>query len=519
MAQYLVDPIKSFEEIRDNYILYIKTAFGSRFKENVDGEISFEQEREELLRRDQVLSREPWIEPIPAYEKQVDASGRGMTIMDFPESCFPGMTSSSISLFKEFIEKGLMSYPLYQHQYQMLHQSLLGKDCVITSGTGSGKTESFLLPLFADIFKEAETWPAKTGSNKYVLKKWWTLPRINESQFLTFDSNGKGSLNPYFLQRGNETRESAVRAIIIYPMNALVEDQLTRLRKALDSDEVQEFLDTHMGGNRIFFGRYNSESPVAGEFIKSDDPEEEKRLKKRRTNMRKRLQEILGDLELQSDKIDRWVNSARDEDERRYREDQKYTFQRIHGKDDRVSSELRSRFDMQQTPPDILITNYSMLAIMLMRSAESSILDKTKAWLDGETNKENPTRIFHLIIDELHLNRGTSGTEIAYLIRLLLNRLGLSPDSKQLRILSSSASLEGSDEKSIVFLKDFFGRDFSAENIIPGNRLDCKQTYNSSTKLPVAPFISLKNAYRQDPLCFDRLKESGGPEQIQQVCS
>lgn len=519
MAQYLVDPIKSFEEIRDNYILYIKTAFGSRFKENVDGEISFEQEREELLRRDQVLSREPWIEPIPAYEKQVDASGRGMTIKDFPESCFPGMTSSSISLFKEFIEKGLMSYPLYQHQYQMLHQSLLGKDCVITSGTGSGKTESFLLPLFADIFKEAETWPAKTGSNKYVLNKWWTLPRINESQFLTFDSNGKGTLNPYFLQRGNETRESAVRAIIIYPMNALVEDQLTRLRKALDSDEVQEFLDTHMGGNRIFFGRYNSESPVAGEFIKSDDPDEEKRLKKRRTNMRKRLQEILGDLELQSDKIDRWVNSARDEDERRYREDQKYTFQRIHGKDDRVSSELRSRFDMQQTPPDILITNYSMLAIMLMRSAESSILDKTKAWLDGETNKENPTRIFHLIIDELHLNRGTSGTEIAYLIRLLLNRLGLSPDSKQLRILSSSASLEGSDEKSIVFLKDFFGRDFSAENIIPGNRLDCKQTYNPSKKLPVAPFISLKNAYRQDPLCFDRLKESGGPEQIQQVCS
>ena len=42
----------------------------------------------------------------------------------------------------------------------------------------------------------------------------------------------------------------------------------------------------------------------------------------------------------------------------------------------------------------------------------------------------------HLIIDELHLNRGTSGTETAYLIRLLLNRLGLTPDSPQLRILS-----------------------------------------------------------------------------------
>lgn len=519
MAQYLVDPIKSFEEIRDNYILYIKTAFGSRFKENVEGSTSFEHEREALLRRDQVLSREPWIEPIPAYEKQVDATGKGMTIKDFPESSFPGMTPSSISLFKEFIEKGLMSYPLYQHQYQMLHQSLKGKDCVITSGTGSGKTESFLLPLFADIFKEAETWPAKTDANKYVLNKWWNRPRITEDQFLSFDIDGKGTLNPEFLQRGNETRESAVRAIIIYPMNALVEDQLARLRKALDSDEIQEFLDTNLGGNRIFFGRYNSESPVAGEFIKSEKPEEERRLKKKRTNMIKKLRSILKDLELQSDKIDKWVESARDEDERRYREEQKYTFQRIHGKDERVSSELRSRFDMQQTPPDILITNYSMLAIMLMRSAESSILEKTRAWLEGESDKENPTRIFHLIIDELHLNRGTSGTEIAYLIRLLLNRLGLSPDSKQLRILSSSASLEGSDEKSLIFLKDFFGRSFSPENIIPGKRLDCKQVYNPSVKLPVAPFVQLQNAYRQDPLCFDRLKETDGSEPIQQVCA
>ena len=518
MAQYLIDPIKSFEEIRDNYILYIKTAFGSRFKENVGNEVSFEQEREALLRRDQVLSREPWIEPIPAYEKQVDDQGRGMTIKDFPAESFPGMSPSAISLFQEFIYKGLMSYPLYQHQYQMLHQSLLGKDCVITSGTGSGKTESFLLPLFADIIKEAETWPAKTEENKYQLNKWWNLPRITETSFLSFDSSGKGTLNSNFLQRGNETRESAVRAIIIYPMNALVEDQLTRLRKALDSDEIQEFMDTKLGRNRIFFGRYNSESPVAGEFIRSDDPEEERGLKKRRTNMRKRLQGILKDLERQSDKIEDWVNSASDEEERKYREDQKYTFQRIHGKDGRVSSELRSRFDMQQTPPDILITNYSMLAIMLMRSAESSILEKTKTWLEGETNKDNPTRVFHLIVDELHLNRGTSGTEIAYLIRLLLNRLGLTPDSKQLRILSSSASLEGSDIKSIDFLKEFFGRSFSAENIIPGKRLDCKQEYNATNRLPVAPFIKLKNAFRLDPLSFDRQKETGSQEPIGKTC-
>ena len=37
-----------------------------------------------------------------------------------------------------------------------------------------------------------------------------------------------------------------------------------------------------------------------------------------------------------------------------------------------------SRWDMQDTPPDILITNYSMLNIMLMRAIETSIFDQTR---------------------------------------------------------------------------------------------------------------------------------------------
>jgi ATP-dependent helicase YprA (DUF1998 family) len=43
-------------------------------------------------------------------------------------------------------------------------------------------------------------------------------------------------------------------------------------------------------------------------------------------------------------------------------------------------------------------------------------------------------------VDELHTYRGTPGTEVAYLIRVLLDRLGLSPESPQLRIIASSAS-------------------------------------------------------------------------------
>ena len=52
--------------------------------------------------------------------------------------------------------------------------------------------------------------------------------------------------------------------MIIYPMNALVEDQLSRLRRALDSPEARDWLDKNRSGNRVFFGRYNGETPTPG---------------------------------------------------------------------------------------------------------------------------------------------------------------------------------------------------------------------------------------------------------------
>ena len=122
-----------------------------------------------------------------------------------------------------------------------------------------------------------------------------------------------------------------------------------------------------------------------------------------------------------------------------------------------------SRWDMQDHPPDILITNYSMMNIMLMRSMETPIFDTTRQWLAAD-----PSHVFHLVVDELHTYRGTPGTEVAYLIRVLLDRLGLTPDSKQLRIIASSASLAG-DASGLDYLEAFFGRDRGRFRVIGGS--------------------------------------------------
>ena len=71
MAKYLINPIYSYKEIKENFILYVKTAFGTRYD-------SIEKEREELLNTDSIASREPWIEPLPSYNN-IERNGRYAT--------------------------------------------------------------------------------------------------------------------------------------------------------------------------------------------------------------------------------------------------------------------------------------------------------------------------------------------------------------------------------------------------------------------------------------------------------
>ncbi len=47
------------------------------------------------------------------------------------------------------------------------------------------------------------------------------------------------------------------------------------------------------------------------------------------------------------------------------------------------TGEMLTRWDMIAAPPDVLVTNYSMLNAMLMRELEDPLFDKTRRWIDA----------------------------------------------------------------------------------------------------------------------------------------
>ena len=82
--------------------------------------------------------------------------------------------------------------------------------------------------------------------------------------------------------------------------------------------------------------------------------------------------------------------------------------------------ELFTRHEVQAAPPDVLVTNYSMLEYMLMRPLERPIFDHTRGWLSA-----NPKESFLLVIDEAHLYRAPRVPKSHCLLGGCGNGLGL----------------------------------------------------------------------------------------------
>lgn len=404
-------PTEIFNELKNTYKDFAKTKVS--FKS--DG---LNKEFEEIL--DDAIYTEPYIEHIAKYKFTGNSLEKDIK-EDLKDNDLYEFLSYKDSLFPQ--DK---NYCLYKHQKQSLELSNNNKHVIVTSGTGSGKTETFLLPVLQNILKDSEKWDYR---GEYPETPWKQIDEKSRTMYY---------------QRDGETRPAAIRALIMYPLNALVEDQLIRLRKTLDSDEARKFLKENRRNNLIYFGRYNSSTPISGKFDSKDQFE--------------RFKEEINQIE--EDQNAKYHNGVFDVEinDFKYEPKGKYFTPRLDG------AEMYSRWDMQKYPPDILISNYSMLNIMLMRNIESEMFEKTKEWLN-----QNPKHKFQLVLDELHSYRGTAGTEIAYLLRQFLNRIGLSPDSEQLQILASSASLGEDVSESKKFLCEFFGcKDQNRFEIITG---------------------------------------------------
>jgi DEAD/DEAH box helicase domain-containing protein len=439
------DPFQAFDAVRETYLRYLESPFRLRYDDVM-------AERRGLLDREGELYREPLFEPMPPYRSS------GKTITDACATLgLPGAVG-------DFLSAGLFtaSGRLYQHQYDAWRHSHSGKSVVVTSGTGSGKTECFLLPLFAHLVEEGlRDWQYSSVSG--YAPKWWNKTgyhRINQRDF-----------EP-------PTHQGAVRALMLYPLNALVEDQLGRIREACDSKGAREWLQSNLAGHRIWFGRYVGATPVAGLSDANDDKKQ--RLKDDMKQMERdwlRVQKSVTELRKRAQEAQMAGNAAQAATLSRSAAAAPLFFQDPDG------AEMWSRWDMQAAPPDILITNYSMLNIMLMRATEKDIFQKTRDWLAADRQRN----IFHLIVDELHSYRGTPGTEVAYLLRVFLNRIGLTPDSPQLRIIATSASIEESDPKSRLYLEQFFGRDRGDFEILPGERVTYQPSQSTKVLANFAP--------------------------------
>lgn len=169
---------------------------------------------------------------------------------------------------------------LYQHQCDAIRLAAKKRSYVVTSGTGSGKSLTYFIPIFDAVIRTPSP-----------------LPKV--------------------------------RAIVIYPMNALVNSQYESLCQLAEN----------------YRRRTGAPLPVRFEKYTGQEPLETK--------------------------------------------------QRI-----------------QHEPPHILLTNFMMLEMILLRPQESDFVDRGRAGLD------------FLVLDELHTYRGRQGADVAMLVRRLKERCG-----------------------------------------------------------------------------------------------
>lgn len=120
---------------------------------------------------------------------------------------------------------------------------------------------------------------------------------------------------------------------------------------------------------------------------------------------------------------------------------------------------ITDRDTLRKYPPDILLTNYKMLDYLLLRPKDR------KLW-----ERNTPTTLRYLVVDELHTFDGAQGTDLALLLRRL--RARLKTPAGHLVCAGTSATLGGSSDTAALrdYARQIFGAPFVPESVITENR-------------------------------------------------
>ncbi len=396
-------------------------------------------QRRELLDKIGTIRQRPFLETTPRY-----VSGRHFAEIGL----HPVAADMLVALAQsDNNTKSITHDPPFLHQEEALTAiHLEKKSAVVTTGTGSGKTECFLLPILSNLAQEASESKERFGE------------------------------------------QCAMRALILYPMNALVNDQLSRLRLIFGDSRVAERFIDH-SGRPARFARYTSRTPYAGVRTSEKDRQRLKALgdfygrcqaAAEDSDEHRALMTTLQDRGKWPAKPDmtawygkkgaRWQNPA--------------TGEHLRCVTLPEDVELLTRHEIISSPPDVLVTNYSMLEYMLMRPIERPIFDSTRKWL-----RDNSEQHFILVIDEAHLYRGAAGTEVALLFRRLRKRLGI--DRDRLQIICTSASFSDT-ESARTFAAQLGGINEANLVSIEGHlKLDAGERIGTLTEAEVLAAVDL----------------------------
>ncbi|MBI3652528.1 MAG: DEAD/DEAH box helicase [Acidobacteria bacterium] len=194
-----LNPILATQRIHQSYARYLQTLYPI-----ADAEL--QQQFRQMLADKQKLVKGPYLEATPPY--QTTGNIHDLMKQGVLSPLFSALQHGSLSLER----------PLYKHQEQAVRKLVNNRNLIVATGTGSGKTETFLIPILHHLLEEK--------------------------------------------RRG--TLSKGVRALLLYPMNALANDQMKRLRAILQGCEF------------ITFGRYTGDTKQKKEDAEKDFQENSK---------------------------------------------------------------------------------------------------------------------------------------------------------------------------------------------------------------------------------------------------